>query len=178
MKQAIVIYHSRTGTTKKYAEEIGKYLESKSVNTKVLSIAEFQPGMTENMDYVLLGCWTNGLFFILQHPDKAWKDFASKLQAAPEAKLALFTTYKFVTGSMFRKMNVHLEDKFAYPLFNLQSRDGTLSIADKLCDWTPAHHFARVRQDCRTLAGGGFFQRAFSPPRSCSAMKLRPTMKQ
>jgi flavodoxin len=132
MKQALVIYHSKTGTTKKYANEIGKYLESKAVSARVLSTAEFQPDMTENMDYVLLGCWTNGLFFILQHPDKIWKDFARKLQAAPDAKLVLFTTYKFLTGSMFRKMYVHLEGKFSSPVFNLQSRDGTLSHPDKL----------------------------------------------
>jgi flavodoxin len=132
MKQAIVIYHSRTGTTKKYAAEIGKYLESKSITVKVISTADFQPGMTENMDYVLLGCWTNGLFFILQHPDKAWKDFARKLQAATEAKLALFTTYKFVTGSMFRKMNVHLVGKFSSPVIYLQSRNGSLSKSDQL----------------------------------------------
>ena len=132
MKQAIVIYHSRTGTTKKYAEEIGKYLESKSITTKVISTAEFQPVMNKNMDYVLLGCWTNGLFFILQHPDKAWQEFAKKLQAAPAVKMALFTTYKFDTGSRFRKMYGHLEDKFSSPAFNLQSRDGTLSQADKL----------------------------------------------
>jgi flavodoxin len=132
MKQALVIYHSRTGTTKKYAAEIGRYLALKSVSTKVISIPEFQQDMTDNMDYILLGCWTNGLFFILQHPDKAWKDFARKLQAVPDAKLVLFTTYKFVTGSMFRKMNVHLEDKFSSPVFNLQSRDGTLSNSDQL----------------------------------------------
>jgi flavodoxin len=131
MKQAIVIYHSRTGTTKKYAAEIGKYLESKSVTVKVLSTAEFQPDMTENMDYILLGCWTNGLFFILQHPDRAWKDFTGKLQAAPDAKLALFTTYKFVTGSMFRKMNIFLVDKFSSPVMELKSRDGMLSEDDK-----------------------------------------------
>jgi flavodoxin len=132
MKQAVVIYHSRTGTTKKYAEEIGKYLELRSVRVNVLSTAEFQPEMTENMNYILLGCWTNGLFFILQHPDKAWKNFAKKLRANPDAKLVLFTTYKFVTGSMFRKMYAHLEEKFPTPLFNLQSRDGALSNQDQL----------------------------------------------
>ena len=132
MKQALVIYHSKTGTTKRYAEEIGSYLETKNVSATVLSISDFQRDMTEKMDYVLLGCWTNGLFFILQHPDKAWQDFARKLQAAPNAKLALFTTYKFVTGSMFRKMYVHLAEKLPSPVLNLQSRDGTLSNADKL----------------------------------------------
>lgn len=131
MKQALVIYHSKTGTTEKYAVEIGKYLESKGVNTRVISTSEFQPDMTDNMDYVLLGCWTNGLFFILQHPDKAWQEFASQLQTVPQAKLGLFTTYKFLTGSMFRKMFSHLEGKFSDPAFNLQSRDGTLSQADK-----------------------------------------------
>jgi len=132
MKQALVIYHSRTGTTKKYAAEIGKYLESRSVSTRVLSTADFQPDMTHNMDHILLGCWTNGLLFILQHPDEAWKDFARQLPATPDAKLVLFTTYKFLTGSMFRKMYVHLEDKFSKPVFSLQSRDGTLSNSDQV----------------------------------------------
>jgi len=132
MNQALIIFHSKTGTTKKYAEEIGKYLESKSVSAKVISITKFQPDMTENMDYVFLGCWTKGLFFILQHPDRAWKEFARKLKAEPQAKLALFTTYKLVTGSMFSKMYVELEDMFSNPVFNLQSRDGTLSNSDKL----------------------------------------------
>ena len=131
MKQALIIYHSKTGTTKKYADEIGKYLESKGISAKTYSTAEFQPALTENLDYILLGCWTNGLFFILQHPDKTWKAFAKQLQAAPDAKLALFTTYKFVTGSMFRKMNVHLEDKFSDPEIELKSRDGLLSGEDK-----------------------------------------------
>lgn len=132
MKQALVIYHSKTGTTKRYAEEIGSYLETKNVSAKVLSISDFQRDMTENKDYVLLGCWTNGLFFILQHPDKAWKDFAKQLRAVPNAKLALFTTYKFLTGSMFRKMYVHLIDKFSRPDLELKSRDGTLSNPDRL----------------------------------------------
>ena len=131
MKQALIIYHSRTGTTRKYAEEIGKYLESKSVSAKVISITEFQPDMTENMDYVLFGCWTNGLFFFLQHPDRDWQDFAKQLQAAPQTKLVMFTTYKFVTGSMFRKMYAHLADRFSNPVFELKSRDGTLSEEDK-----------------------------------------------
>lgn len=132
MKQAIVIYHSRTGTTKKYAAEIGKHLDSKGIGVKVLSTTEFEPDMTENMDYVLLGCWTNGLFFILQHPDKDWQDFASKLRANPDAKLALFTTYKFATGSMFRKMNDHLKNKFSSPAIHLKSKDGILSNSDQL----------------------------------------------
>ena len=53
------------------------------------------------------------------------------IQAASQAKLALFTTYKFVTGSMFRKMNVHLVDKFSSPEMELKSRDGMLSEEDK-----------------------------------------------
>lgn len=131
MKQAVVIYHSKTGTTKRYANDIGKYLESKNVNVKVLSTNDFQPDMTDKVDYILLGCWTNGLFFILQHPDKDWQDFAKQLLPSPQAKLALFTTYKFVTGSMFRKMYVHLVGKFSNPTLELKSRNGMLSEEEK-----------------------------------------------
>ena len=104
MKTAVIFYHSKTGTTKKYAEEIGKYLKSKGLNTQITSIQAYSEDMLNNVDYVLFGCWTNGLMVILQHPEKIWVDFAAKLPSMPEVKVALFTTYKILTGSMFRNM--------------------------------------------------------------------------
>ena len=76
----------------------------------------------DNPDYVFLGCWTSGLFVILQHPEAAWVEFAEILPSLPDAKLALFTTYKILTGSMFKNMYQHLEDKFAAPSLTLKSR--------------------------------------------------------
>jgi flavodoxin len=132
MKTAVIIYNSKTGTTKKYAEEIAGYLKTKGVSTKTSSIQAFQDNLLNDADFVFLGSWTNGLMFILQHPDKEWKDFAAKLPIMPSAKLNLFTTYKILTGSMFKRMYQQVTEKFPEPSLELKSRNGSLSTADKL----------------------------------------------
>ena len=132
MKTAVIIYNSKTGTTKKYAEEISRYLQSKGLDTQVTSIQAYSEDMLNNVDYVLFGCWTNGLMVILQHPEKIWVDFADKLPSMPDVKVALFTTYKILTGSMLRNMYKHLKGKFATPSLELKSRNGLLSEIDKL----------------------------------------------
>jgi flavodoxin len=132
MKTAVIIYHSKTGTTKQYAEEIASYLESKGISIRTTSIQTYQDDLLNNADYVFFGCWTNGLMVMLQHPDRDWKDFAAKLPSMPSAKIALFTTYKILTGSMFRNMYQQVKDRFSKPLLELKSRNGLLSEADKL----------------------------------------------
>ena len=131
MKTAVIIYHSKTGTTKNYAEEISEYLKSKGLDTQITSIQTYSEDMLNNIDYVLFGCWTNGLMVILQHPDQEWKDFAAKLPSMPGVKVGLFTTYKILTGSMFRNMYKQLKGKFATPSLELKSRNGFLSAVDK-----------------------------------------------
>jgi flavodoxin len=131
MKRAVILVHSKTGTTRKYAEEIGKYLQALGLDTQVSSIQAYEEEQLNGADYVLLGCWTNGLILIFQHPDKVWKEFAAQLPSKPDAKLALFTTYKTLTGSMFRKMYKHLNGKFASPSLELKSRNGLLSEKNK-----------------------------------------------
>ena len=131
MKKAAIIVNSKTGNTRQYAEEISKYLTSKGLDTQVTSIQVYSQDILNNVDYVLFGSWTNGLMVILQHPDKEWVDFAAKLPPMPDAKVALFTTYKILTGSMFRNMYKQLKGKFATPSLELKSRNGSLSEKDK-----------------------------------------------
>lgn len=131
MKTAVVTYHSKTGITKYYAKEIAGYLESKGVSTRISSIQAFQENLLDDADYLFLGCWTSGLMIILQHPEKEWVDFAAKLPGMPDVKVALFTTYKLLTGSMFRNMYKQLKGKFATPSLELKSRNGSLSEDDK-----------------------------------------------
>ena len=131
MKKAAIIVNSKTGTTRQYAEEISKYLKSKGLDTQVTSIQAYSEDMLNKADYVLFGCWTNGLMVILQHPEKIWVDFAAKLPSMPGVKIALFTTYKILTGSMFKNMYKQLKGKFPAPFLELKSRNGFLSAADK-----------------------------------------------
>jgi flavodoxin len=106
-------------------------LQAKGLDTQVTAIQAYSEDMLNNVDYVLFGCWTNGLMVILQHPDNVWVDFAAKLPSMPGVKVGLFTTYKILTGSMFKNMYKQLKGKFQAPSLELKSRNGFLSAADK-----------------------------------------------
>jgi len=131
MKKAAIIYHSKTGTTMKYAEEIGAYLEQKGFDARVTSTVMFRQEMLSEVDYIFFGCWTSGLFFMLQKPERAWVEFAARLEGGPDVQVALFTTYKILTGSMFANMARHLQGKFSPPSLELKSRSQHLTEDNK-----------------------------------------------
>lgn len=130
--KAVILYNSKTGTTKKYAEEIGSYLKSNNMEIELSSIREYRNEILEDADYLLLGCWTQGLIFFLQHPDKIWVDFARNLPDNLKSRIILFTTYKVLTGTMFRKMYTQLNSKYSFSFIELKSRSGSLSEMDKI----------------------------------------------
>lgn len=131
MEKAVIYYNSKTGTTKKYAEEIGNYLQAKEIEAQVFSVHGYSGESLDEADYVLFGSWTNGLMFFLQHPDRVWVDFAVKLPDMPDTKLGLFTTYKILTGTMFKNMYKQLKGRFTHHSLELKSRNGLLSEDDK-----------------------------------------------
>jgi flavodoxin len=130
MPTAAVVYRSRSGTTRRYAEAIGKHLASRGVETSVVSVGECDLASLASVDLLLLGCWTNGWFVIHQHPDQPWLDFVRAMPQVDGARVGLFTTYRLVTGSMFAKMRAALARRVPDPIVELQSRDGRLSDAD------------------------------------------------
>ena len=131
MKQALIIYQSKTGTTKKYGFAIRDYLISLDVESKAVPVQNFTNEDAEKADFVFLGCWTSGLFVILQHPDKEWSEFVLKLPALNDKQTALFTTYKLLTGSMFKKMKQKLQGKIDKIDLTLKSKGTQLSKADQ-----------------------------------------------
>ena len=130
--KAAIIYNSKTGTTKKYAEAIGEYLQVKNTEVALSSIHEYKDEILQDADYLLLGCWTQGLIFFLQHPEKAWVNFAKLLPENMKSRIILFTTYKVLTGSMFREMHKHLNANYNFSVVELKSRTGSLSESDKI----------------------------------------------
>jgi hypothetical protein len=98
----------------------------------MISVHDVQPEDFVRSDLILLGCWTSGLFFILQHPDKTWKEYAAGFPDLKGKKVGFFTTYLTATGSIFRKMYQNLKDKLAEPVtLNLKSRNPKLSEDNK-----------------------------------------------
>jgi len=126
MNKALIIHHSKTGTTKKYGNEIAEYCLQNGIETKVVSIEEFNKKELDKVDYLFLGCWTHGHLIFNQHPDKNWVDFANQLPAITNQKIVLFTTYKVATGSMFRKMKEQLKCDSELIKLELKSRNGRL----------------------------------------------------
>ncbi|HKJ27673.1 MAG TPA: flavodoxin family protein [Anaerolineales bacterium] len=131
MTKALIIYHSKTGNTKQFAEGIAKHLISQGIETQVTSTVLYSNAMLEGVSHIFFGCWTSGLFFFLQKPEKAWMNFVGRIAGKPDAKVALFTTYKLLTGSMFSNMAKALAGKFSPPAITLKSRNVRLSDEHK-----------------------------------------------
>ncbi len=74
------------------------------------SIGEIDPASLAEVDYLFLGCWTHGWFVVNQHPEQAWVDWTHELPRLDRPRVALFTTYKLATGSMFSRMRRALRD--------------------------------------------------------------------
>jgi flavodoxin len=122
-----IIYNSHSGTTKAYAEEIGNLLSGKGIECRISSIEDYDEEYLVSSDLVMLGCWTNGLMILAQHPDRAWKKFVKEMPVIRNKTLALFTTYKIATGSMFRIMKNILADKSDPPKAILKSKSKQLT---------------------------------------------------
>jgi flavodoxin len=131
MKTALVVYQSMRGTTRALGDAIAAHLKSRGVEAKAVSIGQATAAEVAAADIVLLGCWTAGLFIILQHPDRPWTDFVARLPQLKAAKLGLFTTYKLATGSMFKRMSMALAGKGPNVTLTLRSRGPHLADAQK-----------------------------------------------
>jgi flavodoxin len=130
-KTAAVVYRSHTGRTRQYAEEIAAHLRTLGVDTEVSSVGECDVARLTTVDYLLTGCWTNGLFVVLQHPDEPWLAFVRDLPTISRARVGLFTTYQLLTGTMFARMRAALAGKTPEPSLELKSRTSRLSDGDK-----------------------------------------------
>lgn len=109
--EALIVYYSKKGTTRRFAEAIAYQVGKRVEDIKVKSIEEVTSQDIINSDILYLGCWTSGMFLFGQKPEKQWVDFVSKLPAIPGKHTVLFTTYTLRTGSMFRRMKEALAPK-------------------------------------------------------------------
>jgi len=140
MKNAIIIYHSKTGTTCKFGNEMALYCKEKGINTRIISTEEYAKHDLDNMDYLFLGTWTKGLMFFAQHPDKQWKYFIQSISIPENCKIILFTTFKIAVGSMFTKMRSQIQKSKHNIILELKSKNGKLSdyILDLLGNYITA----------------------------------------
>lgn len=131
MKKALIVHQSIKGNTRKYGEEIGKFLREQGLESKVIAIEDYKADDLQHISYLFLGCWTSGLFLFFQHPDKAWIKVVSSITIPEGLKLGLFTTYILATGTMFKSMKKHISAPTDGFIPELKSKNGFLSESDK-----------------------------------------------
>jgi flavodoxin len=130
MKKALIIVENKNSTNKKFGEEIAKFLLNRGLSAELIPINSFEPKKLEGTDYLLLSGWNNGILF--SRTDNDWVSFVKRLPTLNGIKTALFATYKIFPGGMFRSMKKYLREKTDNLTFAFKSRDGSLSISDKL----------------------------------------------
>ena len=94
-KQALVVYHTKTGHTASAAEAIARGLESRKVETTVKSVSEVDPSELSDYSMIAVGSPTRGA-----KPARVVKKFLRGLdKKALKGKTATtFSSYSFIRG--------------------------------------------------------------------------------
>ncbi len=132
MKKALIIVQSKNRTTQKFGEEIARFLLYRGLAAELIPINNFEPNKLIGADYLLLSGWSNKSIFPISRPDTEWESFIKRLPILTGMKTALFTANKFFSGGALRRMKKYLSKKTENLNFALKSRDGSLSVSDKL----------------------------------------------
>ena len=130
MKKALIIVQNKNNSTKRFGEQIAEFLFKRGLTAELIPINSFEPNKLDGADYLLVGGWRNGSIF--SKNDNEWESFVKKLPTLSGIKTALFVTYKIFPGKIFKKMKKYLKGKTDNLSFDFKSRDGYLSVSDKL----------------------------------------------
>ena len=107
---AIVIYESLTGNTRRAAARIGADLDASGVSTSVCPITEIDYAALDAADVVVVGTWTDGLFVIGQKPGRSIR-MAKLLPVIDRKTAVVFCTYALRTGNTLPKLQGLVERK-------------------------------------------------------------------
>ena len=131
MKKALIAIRSKKGHTRKYGEEIGKYLRGKGLEITIMDVEELKTDHLRDGSFLFLGCWTGGIYIMLQHPDRVWINAINGVTIPENVKTGLFTTYKLATGSMFKAMKKHIPALKDKTIPEWKSKNTVLSESDR-----------------------------------------------
>lgn len=108
---AIVIYESLTGNTKKAAGFIVDELVAHGVAAVSCATSAVDYQALADADLVIIGSWTDGLFLFGQKPANAGR--LSQLPFFAGKQAAVFCTYVLETGKTLEKLEQIIQDRGA-----------------------------------------------------------------
>jgi flavodoxin len=132
-----IVYSTKTGRTKKASQQIHELLSQKGHTCELQNIKSADPESVLASDIIIIGCWTAGLIYILQHPQKEYFCFLKKISDLSQKKIILFCTYKIAIGKMLDKMARPILDKNASLLGSFRFKgdqvdEAFLTLADTI----------------------------------------------
>jgi flavodoxin len=89
---AVVIYESLTGNTKRAAELIGRELTGRGIESTICPITAIDLQALSAADLVVVGSWTDGMFFFGQRPGRGGR-IKDKLPAMAGKRAVTFITF-------------------------------------------------------------------------------------
>ncbi len=107
-----VVYESRTGTTQQAARLVAGGLKSAGADVSLAPIDDLDFAELAQADLIVVGTWTDGLFFFGQRPGGAGK-IAGNLPDIWDKRTWSFVTYAKNPGRSHEKLGEILEAKGA-----------------------------------------------------------------
>jgi flavodoxin len=133
--RAVVIYESLTGNTAKAAELIGQHLVDGGVSATVFPTTSVDFQAVADADLVIVGSWTDGLFFFAQKPARAGR--LSLLPLLNGKTCAVFCTYALDPGKTLDKLTDLMSERGADVIGGMtirrnQLEDGAREFVDRV----------------------------------------------
>ena len=107
---AIVIYESLTGNTRRAGERIAVDMSASGVPTSACPITEIDYPALAAADLVIVGSWTDGLFIVGQKPGRSIR-LAKLLPVVDRKRAVVYCTYALHTGRTLQKLQGIVERK-------------------------------------------------------------------
>lgn len=104
---AVVIYESLTGNTRKAAGLIAEELRAAGHHAVACPTYDIDFQALHEADLVIVGGWTDGLFFVGQRPGRAGR--LRKLPALRGKRAVCFVTYALDAGRTLEKLTAIVE---------------------------------------------------------------------
>ena len=103
---AVVIYESLTGNTRRAAEIIGLELQRQGVAATVCNITAIDLQALSAADLVVVGSWTDGMFFFGQRPGRGGR-IKDRLPAMRGKRAVTFVTFALEPRKALDKLERH-----------------------------------------------------------------------
>ncbi len=101
--KAVVVYESLTGNTETAGHHIARDLSAAGIETVACPITAIDLQALSEADVVIVGSWTDGLFFFGQRPGRSGR--LTKMPVIDGKKAAVYCTFAVNSGKTLEKLS-------------------------------------------------------------------------